>query len=118
MKRLLKKGTKYLTSSDYRFLINVSLGLHNRMEDAKFLKRSYKANMKRELSLEKPVTFNEKLQWLKLYDRRPAYTVMADKYLVRDYIAEKLGPEYAEEATTLLWRLAECVDECLTERGW
>ena len=50
--------------------------------------------MHRELDLSNPVTFNEKLQWLKLYDRRPEYTMMVDKYLVRDYIANKLGEEY------------------------
>jgi hypothetical protein len=50
--------------------------------------------MGRELDLENPQTFNEKLQWLKLYDRRPEYTMMVDKYRVRDYIAEKLGEEY------------------------
>lgn len=94
MASLLKKALKYATSPDYRFLLNVSMGLHNRMADDKFLKKSYKAYLKRELDLEKPVTFNEKLQWLKLYDRRPEYTVMADKFLVRDYIAQKLGEGY------------------------
>jgi hypothetical protein len=50
--------------------------------------------MKKELDFENPQTFNEKLQWLKLYDRKPEYTMMVDKYKVRDYIAEKLGEEY------------------------
>ena len=50
--------------------------------------------MHQKLDLSNPVTFNEKLQWLKLYDRRPEYTMMVDKYLVRDYIANKLGEEY------------------------
>jgi hypothetical protein len=46
------------------------------------------------LDLENPKTFNEKLQWLKLYDRKPIYTTMVDKYEVKKYIAEKLGEEY------------------------
>lgn len=41
-----------------------------------------------------PQTFNEKLQWLKLYDRNPLYTKLVDKYEVRSYIREKLGEEY------------------------
>lgn len=44
--------------------------------------------------LDSPQTFNEKLQWLKLYDRKPEYTVMVDKYKARDYIAEKIGAGY------------------------
>lgn len=94
IKSLLRKGIKYITSPDYRFLLNASMGLHDRMPDPEFLTRKYKACMGRKLSLDAPVTFNEKLQWLKLHDRRPEYTVMADKFAVRDYIAEKLGSQY------------------------
>jgi hypothetical protein len=64
------------------------------LPDEEFLKRAYRANLGHELDLENPQTFNEKLQWLKLYNRRPEYTIMVDKYRVRDYIAEKLGEEY------------------------
>ena len=39
-------------------------------------------------------TFSEKLQWIKLYDRNPLYTVMADKYAARDYVKGKWGEEY------------------------
>ena len=46
------------------------------------------------LHLDAPQTFNEKLQWLKLYDRKPEYTMMVDKYRVREYIAQKIGAEY------------------------
>lgn len=41
-----------------------------------------------------PQTFNEKLQWLKLYDHKPEYTVMVDKYKVREYISDKIGEQY------------------------
>ncbi len=46
------------------------------------------------LNLKNPQTFNEKLQWLKLYDRNPAYTQMVDKYAVREYIKNTIGEEY------------------------
>lgn len=49
--------------------------------------------MDKALDLNNPMTFNEKLQWLKLYDRRPEYSNMVDKYAVRKYIAEKVGEE-------------------------
>ena len=41
-----------------------------------------------------PQTFSEKIQWLKLYDRRPEYTKMVDKYAVKDYVASIIGGEY------------------------
>ena len=46
------------------------------------------------LDLENPKTFNEKIQWLKLYDSTPLKTRLADKYLVRDWVKEKIGEEY------------------------
>ncbi len=44
--------------------------------------------------LENPKTFNEKLQWLKMHDRKPEYTRMVDKYEAKGYIAEKIGEEH------------------------
>ncbi len=41
-----------------------------------------------------PVTFNEKIQWMKAFDSTPLKTRLADKYLVRDYVKEKIGEEY------------------------
>lgn len=46
------------------------------------------------INIDKPETFNEKIQWLKLYNRNPEYKMMTDKYQVRTYIAEMIGPEY------------------------
>ncbi|WP_275316851.1 ATP-grasp fold amidoligase family protein [Tenacibaculum bernardetii] len=46
------------------------------------------------LDLNNVKTLNEKIQWLKLYDRTPLHTICADKVLVRDYVEEKLGSKY------------------------
>ena len=46
------------------------------------------------LHLDNPQTFNEKIQWMKLYDSTPLKTRLADKYLVRDWVKEKIGEEY------------------------
>ncbi len=94
IKKLINAGLKYITDSDYRFLINSGLGKYNSMGDKQYLEKKFKATVKRQLDLDNPKGFNEKLQYLKLYDKNPVYTVMADKYLVRDYISEKLGEEY------------------------
>lgn len=54
----------------------------------------FKKSMGYSLNLKDPKTFNEKLQWLKLYNRNPEYTTMVDKYAVKKYISEKIGAEY------------------------
>ena len=62
--------------------------------DKLFLKLLYKKNIGKKLNFDNPKTFNEKLQWLKIYDRNPLYVKLVDKYEVRNYIKEKIGEEY------------------------
>ena len=68
--------------------------LSKEIEDEEFLKSYYKSCFEKELDLLNPKTYNEKTQWLKLYDRKPEYTQIADKYEVRKYVSEKIGEEY------------------------
>lgn len=72
----------------------VKLGITNCISDKLFLSMKYKRVFGKDAYLDRPITFNEKLQWLKLYDHKPEYTVMVDKYRVREYIAEKIGEQY------------------------
>ena len=65
-----------------------------KLSDEKFLKLKYYAFIGEKLNLKKPKTYNEKLQWLKLYDHNPIYTTMADKYEAKQYIANIIGEEY------------------------
>lgn len=62
--------------------------------DEKFLKLAYQLVFDKKLDLENPKTFNEKIQWLKLNNRKDIYTVMVDKYEAKKYVAEKIGEEY------------------------
>jgi len=62
--------------------------------DKIYLKMKYKRNIGKKLNLKNPQTFNEKLQWLKVYDRNPLYTNLVDKYEVRKYIEKTIGREY------------------------
>ena len=64
------------------------------LSDEAYLKLVYRLIFGRKLDLKNPKTFNEKLQWLKLYNRKPEYTLMVDKYEVKGYIAEQIGEEY------------------------
>lgn len=64
------------------------------LPDKQYLQLYYFAKLKKICNLKEPKTFNEKLQWLKLYNRRSEYTVLVDKYRVRDYIKDNIGEEY------------------------
>ena len=75
---------------DYMFCF----GFFNFLPDDKAAKLLWKVHFKEELNLSDPKTFNEKLQWLKVYDHKDEYTRYVDKYLVRDYVKEKIGEEY------------------------
>ena len=59
-----------------------------------FLSIRYRSRNGYWMDWKNPQTFNEKLQWLKLYYHKPEFTVLADKYAVKQYIANKLGAEY------------------------
>lgn len=62
--------------------------------DKLYLSLKYYKNFGRFPNWKNPQTFSEKLQWLKLYDRKPEYTTMVDKYAVKDYVASIIGSEY------------------------
>ena len=91
---IINKANKYISNQEYRLRVNSKLGFYNKVDDKRFIEKMFKVTMKYPLNLENPKTFNEKLQWLKLYNRNPLYTKLVDKYKVRDYISEKIGEEY------------------------
>lgn len=90
----ISKMLKFLFNSDYRFLKKNDFGLNNNMPDEQYLKRLFKIRLGYELNLASPITFNEKLQWLKLYDRKPEYSAMVDKFAVKEYVSNLIGKEY------------------------
>lgn len=63
-------------------------------DDRKYLEFVYKEKMGDILNLDNPKKYSEKLQWLKLYNRKDEYINMVDKYEVRKYVEEKIGSEY------------------------
>jgi hypothetical protein len=69
----------------YRFL------KYYRVKDEDYLHKKFLNMQGYPLNLEQPKSLNEKLQWLKIYDRRPIYTIFADKYAVREYVKEHIG---------------------------
>ena len=80
------------------FLYNRDLFMERLMyyigSDRQYLKYWFKNKMGYYPDLDNPKTFNEKLQWLKLYYRKPILTTLVDKYAVKKYVADKIGEEY------------------------
>ena len=86
------------------------------MPDKPYLQIIFLLKMGKVLHLKHPKTYNEKLQWLKLYNRRPEYTKMVDKYAVKDYVAGIVGKEYVIP-TLGLWDKPEDIDfDCLPDQ--
>ena len=85
---------KYCFDKHYRFQYDALKGKYNNLDDKEYLKRLYFAKMHKPLDLDTPRTFNEKINWLKLYDRKDLYTQMVDKYGVKKYVTDLLGAKY------------------------
>ena len=79
----------------YRLInkIENSLGLHL-FSDKLYLQAMYRLSIGKELCLNNPYRFTEKLQWLKLYGQYGDLTQKTDKYEVKKQIAAIIGPEY------------------------
>lgn len=84
--KIISNPKKIMSFFVTRFFVNLN--------DESYLKLWYFSKTLKKLDLDNPKTFNEKLQWLKLNDRNPLYTKLVDKYLVKEYIAEKIGEKY------------------------
>lgn len=78
----------------YKFVYQLSVLKHNIGSDKFITKRKYKRIYGQNIDLNNPKSLNEKILWLKLNDRRPIHTLLADKFTVRTYLAEKFGKSY------------------------
>ncbi len=83
---LLKKTKMLFTAVICRLLIW--------LPDTVYLKMRFRLLMGYPLNLDSPKTFNEKINWLKIYNRNPLYPSLVDKSTVKDYVAKKIGAEY------------------------
>ena len=78
-----------------RLLVNIiDCRLFHFIPDKQFIKIKYRLIMNKKLDLNNPTTFNEKLQWLKLNDKKDIYHIMVDKYEVKKYVSSIIGSEY------------------------
>ena len=79
------------------------------LSDKRFISLRFRLALGYAMDWEHPRTFQEKLQWLKLYDRRPEYTVMVDKVKAKEWVAERIGRKYIIP-TLGVWERAEDMD--------
>lgn len=83
--------------------------LSHLIPDKVFLKWVYKTHLHKSLDFRNPKGFNAKLQWMKIYDRKPEYVALVDKLKVKEYIAQKIGAEYVIP-TLGVWESADKID--------
>ena len=96
-KQLIRFSHKYLGKEArllYQYLLIHKISPWSFADDKAYIKFKFLQKFDFPIDLKHPKTFNEKLNWMKLYDRDPLYTKLADKYKVRDYIKDKVGEKY------------------------
>ena len=83
--------------------------ISNCLPDKMYIELKYFLKFREFPNLKSPATFNEKLQWLKLHDRKPEYNTMVDKYEAKKYVADKIGNEHIIP-TLGVWERFEDID--------
>ena len=92
MLRLIKNDRKKLKVVLLQYFRRMKIS--HLMSDERYLEFVYRVTFDKELNLDNPQTFNEKLNWLKLNKRNPEYTKLVDKYDVKEYVSKTIGEEY------------------------
>lgn len=87
----VKKQLKRPQNLFYWFVLR---HFRNKLSDECFIMMRYSLCFGKGVNFNNPQTYNEKLQWLKLHDRRSDYTMMVDKYAVKDFVASTVGQKY------------------------
>lgn len=105
----MSKVGRYLRNPYATFDFLAMRGLLGWMPDEAYLKLLYRARAGKKLDLDRPRTFNEKLQWLKLHDHDTRYSELVDKYLVKGVVSEMLGSQVVVP-TLGVWKEASQID--------
>ena len=94
MKKAIKKILNYFKHPKIILKVIMIKFFTYILTDKFYIKLMYFISYNKRLNLKNPVTYNEKLQWLKLYDKNPLYTTLVDKYKVKEYVKNLIGPQY------------------------
>ena len=110
---MFKKIKRYLHSPYYEIGQNIINRWPRIMSDKWYIKTQWLRECGYRLDLENPRTFNEKIQWLKLFDRNPLYTLLVDKYRVKEWVAQKIGSQYVVPTLATYKSVQEITPESL-----
>lgn len=105
----IKSAIRFLKEDRGAFMAAIVQNFFRWLPDKPYLQLLYRFKMGHRLDLKNPKTFTEKIQWLKLYNRRPEYTLMVDKYAVKKYVADIIGEKYIIP-TLGVWDKPEDID--------
>ena len=94
MKKKIKLFFVYLKRKSFFFMLKRKIGLTDKLSDAVYLRKFFYAALGYQLDLDNPVTFNQKMQWLKIYNKSPFFTDLVDKYKAKDIIKSIIGEKY------------------------
>lgn len=103
------RAIKYLLTNPNQVMDSLVKHLGFLLSDKTYLKLRYRFQMGEWPNLDNPTLFTEKIQWLKLHNRHPEYSVMVDKYLLKDYVARRIVDEYIIP-TLNVWNSVEEID--------
>lgn len=107
---ILRRIKRFIGEPYVRFYCLEYLGFYNSMPDKEFLEKKFKKlRMGYELNIKNPRSFNEKMQWLKLYDRNENYTRLVDKCEVKKFVANILGENHIIP-TIMEWENPQDID--------
>lgn len=90
----IKTGINYFIHNRMLFYDSVVRNYLGFLPDKIYLSLRYRCQMGNWMNWKNPKKFTEKIQWLKIYNRNPEYTIMVDKYAVKQYVAARIGEEY------------------------
>lgn len=86
------------------------------LSDEKFIRKQFLKRLNRPLNLDHPLYYNDKIQWLKLYNRQADLQVYADKLKVRNYIERKIGAAYLNDLIGVYDRVEEIPFDLLPDQ--
>lgn len=90
----ISRGIYYLFHNRSHFCDSIVKNYLSWLPDKLYLSLRFRCQMGYWIDWKNPKTFSEKIQWLKIYNRKPEYTTMVDKYAVKQYVADRIGEKY------------------------
>ena len=101
-------GTKWITYKFYKYFetLDKSQYYDELIQQLPFIY----GGIGKDYNILNPMTYNEKIQWIKAFGMTPVMSTLADKYAVRDWVSKKIGDDYLIPLVGGPWKKAEDID--------